>query len=46
MINDGVTPLLMASHEGHVTVVQQLLASDAAVDHVDSMSRTPLCPRC
>ena len=31
-INDGATPLFIASQEGHLEVVRELLARGAAVD--------------
>lgn len=33
MFQDGATPLFLASQEGHVTVIRQLLSSGAKVNH-------------
>jgi len=39
--NDGQTPLHVASHEGNLTVIQQLLKFDIDVNSHDSQGRTP-----
>ena len=39
---DGITPLYMASHQGHVSCVRQLLAAGANADVASSRGYTPL----
>jgi ankyrin repeat protein len=41
--NAGITPLWMASQDGHASVVSALLAAGAAVDCTDKDGTTPLC---
>ena len=38
ILQDGQTPLMMASSGGHVGCVQMLLGSGAQVDHQDKVS--------